>query len=400
MAKQAQTDTVEWVVDDVDGPSPASEDTGVPGAAKLLFAGLCVAAVVLGLFTLQSHERVQAPVAAPTAVPTPTLDLDAFDDPLVQARFEATLATLPELTVVLPQLDGSPAIRVTTGVAPSVDADAFVNRHSLAIDYSGQWVAGLEGATQGDGATLWFGPADGPLKPLTSGVTGFAWHDTLGGRLAVSAGGAITSYDFTTGAGTSTALIATPHHLDRWGSWGFVVRPERTGSGFHVLAGDGREIATGYEGTVVGSLNQRLIVNLAGGRRSPLFVFADTGQAWPVFALTDTQIARGVASGGFGDAVALHVSDPASDTHEIRIFPGDARPATTLDVAEQTGAMTWSRDRSTLYYLSEASDGATELFAYNIETKSLVATPIGASATVNHWASEIAVGREASEPTG
>jgi len=385
---------IEWVQDDSadNADNVAPPVSQVPTAAKGLFGLLCLALLLVGFVTLRSHERVEAPSLPATPVPTPTLDLDSFADPAVQGRFEATLATLPDLTLVLPQFDGTTAIRVRTGSQPAVDTSTFQDLHSLTVDVSGHWVAGLSGRPDLGTATIWVGPANEQLRPLADSVGGYAWHETEAGRIAFSADGAVVVQDLSMPLATEQVSITSPHHLERWGSWGFVMRPQPNRSGFHVLSADGHEVATGYQGSVVGSINQRLIVNLAGGRRSPLFVFADTGQAWPVFALTDMQHARSVVSGGIDDAIALHVSSSADNTHEIRLFPGNGDPQRVLAVQEQTGAVTWSEDGSTLYYLSQGADSTAVLYSYDMNSASLTGTPIGTSPNINYWQSAIAIG--------
>ena len=89
------------------------------------------------------------------------------------------LGTLPDLTMIMAQFGGQPAIRINSGADAMTDTGAYGELHSFAVDASGHWLAALSANAPVGGAQLWFGPVDGDLDVAAIDVPGFAWHDSV-----------------------------------------------------------------------------------------------------------------------------------------------------------------------------------------------------------------------------
>ena len=383
---------IEWLGHDSPPPARAALERSRRSVATAV--GLLLALIAgLGFFTISSHERVESPLANRTA------SQERLEEQRAAApnRFLTSLATMPPITMILPQFAGEPTIRIDSGPGVMIDDAAYGELHSFAVDASGTWLAALSGNGQVGNARLWLGPVRGGVSVVADDVRGFAWHETEPAQLAVGTVDDTGARVVATGLVDGEQFVATPafesaHHVEHWGDWGFVVRPEVTDQGFHLLSPTGAEIATGYRGDVVGAIDNQLIVNAAGGRQSPLLIFTPDGRAWPIFSLTDVQVVQSVARGGAGGTVAVMVSHLDDDVHEIRVFPPTGVPPTRIPSVRATGAMTWSPDGSTLIFVREGPNRVTEVVQYDLATGSTVATPVASSPQINHAISTIAVG--------
>lgn len=203
-------------------PTPQSRPSWLIG-----FLGFVVG-LGLGVLVVQPDSAAQ-PVSAPapsTTVPAESTTSTIGDD--VEAQGVSTAVPgFPDALVAVARNSGSSLDHVLWPVSGDVIVRPMTGGQEVKLDVGSQFIAMAEEVPDADGVLLSLGRFN-TMRPLRTGVSSYAWHDSEIGSLSYVANDGEGSVLYTVRADLDSTPVAWFEDPDvtlaGWGDWGWAVQ--------------------------------------------------------------------------------------------------------------------------------------------------------------------------------
>jgi hypothetical protein len=208
-----------------DGAAPAPEPESTRPSWVLVLVGFVVG-LGLGILVVQPSpdEDLEAPAVTTTTVAEVTT---SPEDPLEGQGVSDVIAGFPDAIVGVARTSGSALEHVLWPVSGEPIVRAMAGGNDVALDVRSQFIALSEEVPGPDGNLLSLGRFN-TIRPLTTGVSSYAWHDSTIGSLAYTSaedGGTVL---FTVRADLQSVsvvdLLEPDVSLVGWGEWGWALQ--------------------------------------------------------------------------------------------------------------------------------------------------------------------------------
>jgi hypothetical protein len=298
-----------------DGTDRASRKAPEIRPSWLLAAAGFIVGLGLGVLVVGSEPETTEISASLTVPPDdPDLVTDSGED-VVPPGIADVIPGFPDAVVVVSGTPVGSALEWTLWPreAPSTIAPLTAG-DGVELDARSQYVAMSSMVPGMEGAVLSMGRGN-DVVPVTSGVTGYVWHDSIPGWLAYTVGAEDTTQVFTAEGGPAAdhvVEVAEPSlRIVGWGAWGFALQ----GADDVILLTPIGEFRDSEVGTVLASHDSGWLFMIESGQPKLVSsgggvvrIPADLGVGEPITAEFSPDGALVAVSGG-GGVVVVDPSD-------------------------------------------------------------------------------------------